>query len=537
MRYYQEEAVQAIFDYFEKGGTGNPIVAMPTGTGKSIVIAEFIRRVLALWPRQRFMMLTHVKELIEQDVAELVGLWPSAPVGIYSAGLGYRDTCLPIIMGGIGSVVKAPYKFGLRDLGLIDECHLIDVKAETDYRKTINVFQEINPYFKVIGFTATPWRLGQGMLTEGDGRLFTDICYDITGKEAFNRLVREGYIAPLVPVPTETEIDVTGIRTDNKGEYRSKEVQDEINRARIIERAVNEMVRLASARRKWLIFNSSIEDALKTAAMLRDRGVSAVTITSKTKPDDRRRHFDDFKAGRVRALTNQDVATTGTNIKDIDMIACLRVTTSSSKWVQMLGRGTRTHPEKRDCLVLDFAGNAKRLGPINDPRIPRPKGKGTGDAPIKVCKACGTTTFASARECPGCGAPFDIKLALTQEPSTQELIRGDEPVYDVLNVVQVGYSRHIKVGSSPSLKITYFCSNGKSFSEWWSLEHAKPFVKKKSREAWRKRSPYEPPETVDEALMRTDELQIPLTITVHMNINFPSVVGFTFPATHTEYMQ
>jgi DNA repair protein RadD len=106
LRYYQEDAISAIFKYFSSH-TGNPILALPTGTGKSIVIAEFVRRVLQTWPGQRIIMLTHVKELIAQNAAKLQSIWPNAPMGIYSAGLNSRDMMMPIVFGGVQSVSKA----------------------------------------------------------------------------------------------------------------------------------------------------------------------------------------------------------------------------------------------------------------------------------------------------------------------------------------------------------------------------------------------------------------------------------------------
>ena len=88
-RYYQNDAVNSIFEYFSVN-SGNPVLALPTGTGKALVIALFIMRVLKLWPTQRFLVLTHVKELITQDADELRKLWPNAPIGIYSAGLNQK---------------------------------------------------------------------------------------------------------------------------------------------------------------------------------------------------------------------------------------------------------------------------------------------------------------------------------------------------------------------------------------------------------------------------------------------------------------
>ena len=121
-RWYQSECVDAIYNYFASGKSGNPIAALPTGTGKSVIIGGFVESALRQWPWQRVVMLTHVKELIEQNARKLLDIWPTAPMGIYSAGLKRKDIAQPIIFGGVASVVKNVGLLGHRDLVLIDEC-------------------------------------------------------------------------------------------------------------------------------------------------------------------------------------------------------------------------------------------------------------------------------------------------------------------------------------------------------------------------------------------------------------------------------
>ena len=165
-RSYQEMAINGIWDYFANGGNGNPLCCMPTGTGKSIVIAFLIYRVMSSYPGQRVLALTHVKELIKQNSDKLSEVWPTAPYGIFSAGLRKRETNLPIIFGGVASVAPAIDSLGRFDLVLIDEAHLMNGKIDSMYGSIIAKLSAINPFLKVIGFTATPYRTGQGLLTE-----------------------------------------------------------------------------------------------------------------------------------------------------------------------------------------------------------------------------------------------------------------------------------------------------------------------------------------------------------------------------------
>ena len=199
-RYYQHEAVDALFHYLTVNGTGNPIIAMPTATGKSVVIAMFAERALNKYPNIKFLCVTHVKELVEQNYKRLKAIWPAAPAGINSASLKQRDFLHPIIFGGIASMRNDADKFGPVNVLIIDECHLLSPKAETMYQKFIADLRKINPMMRVVGLTATAFRMKQGSLT--DEGLFTDICYDLTRPDDFVRLISEGYLSPIYAFAT-----------------------------------------------------------------------------------------------------------------------------------------------------------------------------------------------------------------------------------------------------------------------------------------------------------------------------------------------
>src|ERR1700748_112269 len=225
LRPYQEDGIQAISDYFAHN-TGNPVLAWPTGTGKSIVPAVFIHRVMQKWPLQRFMMATHVKELIDQNYREVLKAWPSAPIGINSAGLNRRDFIQPIIYGGVKSMYKMAEAFGHRDILFIDEAHLLNPDENSMYQVLIKGLKKVNPRLKVIGMSATPYRIGQGMIT--DGGLFTDICHDLCSMENFNKLLDDGYLSPLIsPSRLETVIDVSNVGISG-GEFIQSQLEHEV---------------------------------------------------------------------------------------------------------------------------------------------------------------------------------------------------------------------------------------------------------------------------------------------------------------------
>lgn len=156
LRPYQQESIDAIYSYFGRA-KGNPLVALPTGTGKSVCIGEFVRGACEQYPGTRVVMLTHVKELIEQNFSKLISLWPDAPAGIYSAGLGKRDLDAQIVFAGIQSIHRHALNMGRVDLIVVDECHLIPRKSDTMYGRFLANVRLHSPHVKIIGFTATPF--------------------------------------------------------------------------------------------------------------------------------------------------------------------------------------------------------------------------------------------------------------------------------------------------------------------------------------------------------------------------------------------
>lgn len=535
-REYQTEAVQSLWTYFASK-SGNPVIAMPTGTGKSVVIASFLETIFRNYPDQKVLILTHVKELIKQNYEKLVDLWPTAPAGIFSSGLNRKDTTFPIIFGGVKSVVDHVNQFGTVHLLVIDEAHLVSPKEETMYGQLIAALKAKNPMLKVIGLTATPWRLGQGKITD-DG-IFTDICFDITSLAAFNRLIREGYLCPLIPIAPELLLDVTGVHKVG-GEFKANELQIAIDKNHITHAALIETMKHGLDRSHWLIFASGIEHAENINLMLNDMGVSSRVVHSRMADKLRDANIADWKAGKYRAVVNNGILTTGIDFPALDLIVMLRPTASTVLWVQMLGRGTRPFPGKENCMVLDFAGNTSRLGPINDPVIPRAKGAGTGEAPIRICESCGMYNHASARYCgghpykspEGCGNEFTFQTKLNTHASTNALIKDDAPVVKTFDVASITYHIHNKPGKPSSLRVSYHCGFQR-YTEYVLFEHP-GFGRRKAVKWWEdRRSPdywqTPVPETTAEAFAictaKVSPIRTPVRVNIWVNTPFPQVMA------------
>jgi DNA repair protein RadD len=524
LRPYQQAAITAIYGYFQTH-TGNPLVVIPTAGGKSLVMASFIEGVLKVWPDQRILIVTHVRELIAQNHAEMIGLWPDAPAGIYSAGLGKREAQARILFAGIQSIHRRASEIGHTDLVLIDEAHLIPGKSSTMYRRFLDALKAINPALKVIGLTATPFRLDCGMLHEGQNALFTDIAYEAPVRE----LIDAGYLSPLVSKQPATRLDVSKVGT-RAGDFIARDLAAAVDQDAITRAAVAEIIAHGRDRKSWLAFCSGIEHARHVAEEFGRQGVSCRTIFGDTPKDERDAILAAFKRGEIRALASMGVLTTGFNAPGVDLIALLRPTQSAGLYVQMVGRGTRLASGKENCLVLDFAGNVRRHGPIDLVRPKRPGDGGGGEAPTKVCPECDSIIALSAMECPDCGYVFparEVKIAPTA--ATLPVL---SPKQQWLPVTGVSYSRHDKVGSRPSLKVTYSCGLA-TYSEWVCLEH-QGYARQKAAEWWRKRAPGCPvPLSVAEALAQTSRLARPSDISIRPSGRYLEISGYRFaPCAH-----
>lgn len=453
LRDYQQRAIDQLYKWFESND-GNPCLVLPTGSGKSHIVAALCKDAVKNWPDTRVLMLTHVKELIEQNSEKMRQHWPNAPMGIYSASMNKRQLGEPITFAGIQSVRNKANLLGHIDLCIIDECHLVSHKDEGGYRTLINNLLEINPNMRVIGLSATPYRLGHGMITDKPA-LFDALIEPVSIEE----LIYKGFLAPLRSKLTDLRLSTEGVHKRG-GEYIESELQAAVDNDDNNQAVVSEVIQLAGDRKAWLFFCSGIDHAMHIKEVLISKGINAECVTGNTPKSEREAILKAYKSGQIRALTNCDVLTTGFDYPDIDLIAMLRPTMSASLYVQMAGRGLRPKSHTDHCLVLDFAGVVETHGPITNVRPPSKAGSGNGEAPAKVCDACHEIVHISADVCPHCGTPFP-------EAEKPKLMLRDVDIMGApKNTLIVGawvwQEAYSKKYGLPMIKVTYY---GKALSD------------------------------------------------------------------------
>ncbi|EGQ8919353.1 DEAD/DEAH box helicase [Vibrio parahaemolyticus] len=384
LRPYQADSVKAVIHYFRKHSTP-AVIVLPTGAGKSLVIAE-----LARLAKGRVLVLAHVKELVEQNHAKYEGYGLKG--AIFSAGLGRKETNQQVVFASVQSVVRNLDSFKNQfSLLVIDECHRVPDDKNSSYQKVITHLRELNPGIKVLGLTATPYRLGMGWIyqyhTRGqvrteESRFFRDCIFELP----IRYLLDENFLTParMMDAPV-LSYDFSQLKPANTGRYKEAEMDMVIDKAkRATPQIVEQIIQYARERKGVMIFAATVRHAQEIHGLLPE-GETAIVIGDTPTPE-RDAIIQAFKNREIKYLVNVSVLTTGFDAPHVDLIAILRPTESVSLYQQIVGRGLRLSEGKNECLVLDYAGNSYDL---YQPEVGDPKPDSTSEIITIPCPACG----------------------------------------------------------------------------------------------------------------------------------------------------
>ncbi len=402
LRDYQQKAVDKTIQYFKKK-RDPAVIVLPTGAGKSLVIAE-----LARIAKGRVLVLAHVKELVEQNHLKYESY--NLKAGIYSAGLNKKDSQQKVIFGSIQSVAKASDSFfsGFTLL-VIDECHRVSLEADSQYAKVIKSLRQNNKNICILGLTATPFRLGtgwiynynhRGVVQTKEPRFFSHCVYDLP----LQYMITHKYLTP----PIKVDIPVTcydfSELTESGRNYTLAQIEELLKQQRrLTPLIIKNIIDITENynRKGVMIFSSTIKHAHEILGCL-PKNESRI-ILGETENHERDEIINDFKNKKFKYLVNVSVLTTGFDAPHVDVIAILRPTESISLYQQIIGRGLRLDSEKKDCFVLDYTGMGHDIysPEINDKRPV------TESVAVQVC-------------CPKCGFENDFWGRVDTEGNVSE---------------------------------------------------------------------------------------------------------------------
>jgi DNA repair protein RadD len=319
LRAYQQAAIDAVYEHL-RTRDDNPCAVIPTAGGKTPTMATICRDAVVRW-NGRVLILAHVKELLEQTADKLRAVCPEVDFGIYSAGLKRRDTNNPVIVAGIQSVYRRACELDAFDLVLVDEAHLIPLGGDGMYRQFLGDAKIVNPHIRIVGFTATPFRLNCGPICTPDG-ILNHVCYEVGVRE----LIRDGFLCPLVTKAGRSKADTSTLHVRG-GEFVADEVESLMDQASLVQAACREIAEYTADRHACLIFASGVEHGQHIVETLQhDHGIQCGFVTGETPSAERDATLASFKAGQLKYLCNVNVLTTGFDAPHIDCVALLRPT-------------------------------------------------------------------------------------------------------------------------------------------------------------------------------------------------------------------
>jgi DNA repair protein RadD len=366
LRDYQTQAVKAAIEHF-RHGDDPAVIVLPTGAGKSLVIAQLSR--LA---KGRVICLAHVKELVEQNHGKFVATGSPAGVfsaGLFSAGLGQKNSTAKTVFASIQSLSANLDSFQApASLIIIDECHRVGIDESDQYNKTLAHFRMLNPSVKILGLTATPYRLSSGWIYQHHYHGYTRPCISTFFKKCIfelplQHMVKNGYLTP--PIHYDAAVahyDFSLLTQSLDGEQNTDDIalNELIHKHPRVTKAVTEqIIQLSQDRQGVMIFAATIDHAQEISGYLPAEQTAFITGTTKIKQRDAL--IAAFKAKQIKYLVNVSVLTTGFDAPHVDVIAILRPTQSVSLFQQIVGRGLRLSPGKKDCLVLDYTNNGYNI--------------------------------------------------------------------------------------------------------------------------------------------------------------------------------
>lgn len=385
LRPYQQESVSKTIDYFKKSDRPG-VVVLPTGAGKSLVIAE-----LARVARGRVLVLAHVKELVEQNHEKYESYELKA--GIYSAGLNRKDRDQKVIFGSIQSVARAEEEF-FEDFSLviIDECHRISLDEATQYQQVVTRIKKFNKRVCVLGLTATPYRLDLGWIYQEhykgiqrteEERFFSRCIYELP----LSYMIKNNYLTPPIKIDAPVacyNFEELGINNES-GKYTLKDIEKVLkDQQRVTPGIVGHIIEEAKERKGVMIFASTVGHAKEILSLLPND--TSCLVTGETPLSEREEIILKFKKQEIKFLVNVSVLTTGFDAPHVDLIAIMRPTESISLYQQIVGRGLRLFDGKDDCLILDYTGQGHD---IFHPEVGDKK-PDSDSVPVEViCPSCG----------------------------------------------------------------------------------------------------------------------------------------------------
>ncbi len=351
---YQESAVSAAEKAFAQG-LRRIIVAMATGTGKTITASLIIHRTLHQNPQARILWLAHTAELVNQAARTLRLFFPNLSLGIVMADQNEPTAQIIVATVQTASMDTRFPQLGTFDFVVVDELQHSVSATYLRLLRWLRVFEPTGP--RCLGLTATPER--------GDGQALSKVWQKIVFTFSLPEAVMRGYLADIRPIAVPLDIDLDAIATQGD-DFDPEALGDALLKTRIAEATVDAYC-THTPETKAIIFAASVAQSQRTAELFQARGIAAASVDGAMPKKTRRAILSAFHTNQLQVLINCQLLTEGFDEPEIQTVVIARPTMVKGGYLQMLGRGTRRAPNKTACNVIDFVGVTRRHSLIASP--------------------------------------------------------------------------------------------------------------------------------------------------------------------------
>lgn len=534
LRPYQISALKAVHNDLKTDQF--VLLQMVTGAGKTVIGCRLINGYY-FSTHFRFLILAHKQELVQQFEKTFNAMTDISflDVGVNCEGLKRRELGKRVTISTIQSFVGDSSAYAGCDLLIIDEVHRAKFGNDSQYDKVLKYLLSLNPEMRVVGFTATPFRLDHGYIyghkcAEPTENIFEKVNHKVTYKD----LSSQGYLMPLAGKVAKNDHLTADLAAVGRsyGDYNLEHVGTVMANHRHLKTAVQAITEHCEEYNHICVACCTIDHAEQLKNLLGD---DCTTIHSKLTQIERAINMARWKSGEVRIMTSIEILIEGFDWPPLDCLVGACPTLSARKYLQFLGRVLRCSPGKEKAFFLDLTDNTSYFGlDLDNVKVEIPK-KVAGELSKyeKECPNCGETIHPARIECPECGYVWP-QAEITEAESLPELkdVEFGKKEKTTYEVFEMEFELHKKPNKIPSMKVTYYVDifGYERFSEWICFEHT-GYPREKAADWWLKMT-NEPgreilnmtPRTVEEALSRQKEVIKPVQIVIEPDGKYTKII-------------
>lgn len=537
LRPYQQAALEAVVAACQQ--EKYLLLQAATGAGKTILFSKLIETFITQY-QMRILVLAHREILVRQAYQKLVRVWPEAALctGLACKSVsGQVELERPVVIGSPQTILRRLGEMPPVHLVIVDEAHRLPPRHRpSQYREMIEGLERYYPQLRLLGVTATPYILNHGYIygaqcKPGNINWFPRLHFQIS----IGELIEQGYLVPyLAREAKEMASELAKVRT-TAGEYNLNALGDLMGREVHIKSAVQAYEQWGEGRKHVVVFCVTIAHAEKVAEAFARAGYASGVVHSKQPRQERRQTLARFERGELQVIANMGVLTEGWDSTAVDCILLCRPTLSPALYVQMVGRGLRPHPGKKDLLILDLGNNCRYHGDPDHPHVHVPNGKKKKSLPLdtvraRACPNCGLLNPLGAAECSHCGYLWPPEVLM--EAAVPQEMRELEWAPKRVRVLRWKGVVHRSARGNWMIRLMLDCRNGGreaiTVSEFLDIEgQASAWSKDRAQRIWRAFGREPVPTSIEEARRRLGELSLPPEVTIKKRGKYYNIVRWS----------